>query len=41
MKIINKQSEQRSCSVDCFEVCKQLNESARSRVSSNHDYRGI
>ena len=44
MKTINsKQSEQGSCSVDWFEVCKQLLESARSRVSysGNQDYRGM
>ena len=34
MKTVNsKQGEQDRCSVDWFEVCKQLNESARSRVS--------
>ena len=34
MKTVNrKQGEQDICSVDWFEVCKQLNESARSMVS--------
>ena len=35
--------EQGGCSVDWFEVCKQLLESAISRVfySGNQDYRGI
>ena len=33
MKTVNKQSEQGIRSVDWFEVFKQLDESARSRIS--------